>query len=98
MSFYRTVRPWGFWKPILRKCWAESPELAPNRDCLRDWFNVAVGIVWQISMVAVPIYLVLRQWGRVGIWTAVFVVLSLVLKFTWYDRLPKGDGYLDPSR
>jgi hypothetical protein len=57
-----------------------------------------VGIVWQISMVAVPIYLVLRQWGRVGIWTAVFVALSLVLKFTWYDRLPKGDGYLDPNR
>jgi Na+/proline symporter len=98
MSFYRTVRPWGFWRPILAKCRIETPGLLPNRDCFRDWFNVLVGIVWQIAMVAAPIYLVLRQWGRVWIWVAVFGLLSLVLKFTWYDRLPKGEGYLDPNR
>jgi Na+/proline symporter len=97
-SFYRTVRPWGFWKPILGKCRAETPELLPNQDCFRDWFNVLVGIVWQIAMVATPIYLVLRQWGRVWIWLGVFGLLSLVLKFTWYDRLPKGDGYLNLNR
>ena len=94
-SFYRTVRPWGFWKPILERCREETPSLQPNRDCLRDWFNVLAGIVWQIAMVAAPIYLVLRQWGRVWLWVGVFAALCVVLKFTWYDRLPKGDGYLD---
>ncbi len=98
MEFYRTVRPWGFWKPILDKCRAESPQLEPNRDCLRDWFNVLVGIVWQIAMVAAPIYLVIKQWPRFWLWTAVFVVTSVILKFTWYDKLAKGEGYLKLDR
>jgi len=98
MQFYRTVRPWGFWKPILAKCRAQTPRIEPNRDCARDWFNVLIGIAWQIAMVAVPIYLVLQQWGRFLAWLAVLGVLSVVLKFTWYDRLGQGDGYLPPDR
>lgn len=97
ISFYRTVRPWGFWKPVLEKCRARYPETTPNRDCLRDWFNVLIGIVWQIAMVAAPIYLVLKQWGRLGLSLAVFFALSIVLKYTWYDHLGKGDGYVLPE-
>ncbi|HEY9171594.1 MAG TPA: sodium:solute symporter family protein [Verrucomicrobiae bacterium] len=98
MEFYRTIRPWGFWKPILDKCRAETPRLEPNRDCARDWFNVIVGIVWQIAMVAAPIYLVIKQWPRFGIATFVFAMTSVVLKFTWYDHLGKGEGYLPRDR
>jgi Na+/proline symporter len=94
MEFYRTIRPWGFWKPILEKCRAQTPQLEPNRDCLRDWFNVCTGIVWQIAMVAAPIYLVIKHWPRFWLWTAVFLVASVILKFTWYDKLGKGEGYL----
>ena len=97
-SFYRSVRPWGFWGPILEKCRAESGALEPNRGFARDAFNVAVGIVWQIAMVAAPIYLVLRQWGKFPAAFAVFALLTWVLKVTWYDRLGAGDGHLDPRR
>jgi len=44
--------------------------------------------------VAFPIYLVLQQYGRMWVSLGVFLVTSAVLKFTWYDRLGKGDGYL----
>lgn len=98
MEFYRTIRPWGFWRPILEKCRTSTPELEPNRDCLRDWFNILTGIAWQIAMVAAPIYLVLKQWGRLGMSLAVFLGLSAVLKFTWYDKLGHGEGYLDRNR
>jgi Na+/proline symporter len=94
MEFYRTVRPWGFWKPVLAKCRAETPGLQPNRNCVRDAFNVCIGIAWQMAMVAVPVYLVLQQWWRFVLALAVLAAISLVLKFTWYDRLGKGDGYL----
>ncbi|HOK78973.1 MAG TPA: sodium:solute symporter, partial [Verrucomicrobiota bacterium] len=97
-SFYRTVRPWGFWKPILDKCRAETPQLEPNRDCGRDWFNVLVGIVWQIAMVSAPVYVILKQWGRVGATFAVLVAGAVILKFTWFDRIAKGDGYLPQDR
>lgn len=89
-SFYRTVRPWGFWGPIHTKVMAEDPTFQRNTDCLRDWTNIVVGIVWQITLVVLPIYIVTRQ-SRPALWTvAVLVVTSVFLKFNWYNRLPKG--------
>ena len=97
-SFYRTIRPWGWWGPVLEACRAETPELQPNRDFRRDAFNIAVGLVWQTGMVAFPIYLVIHQYGRAALALAVFGMTSVILKFTWYDHLGRGDMYLDPNR
>jgi len=97
MRFYRTVRPWGVWGPILRKCQTASPQLQPNRDCRRDLFNVGIGIVWQMAMISFPVYLVLQQWGRTLIALAVFGVTSLILKVTWYDRLGPGEMYMEDA-
>ena len=44
-TFYRKVRPWGFWGPILAKVQAEDPAFQPNHDFWRDMFNIVVGIV-----------------------------------------------------
>jgi hypothetical protein len=86
-SFYRTVRPWGFWRPIYEKCRAEDPTLQPNRDFWRDWFNIVVGLVWEMAMVAGPIFLVIQQPRKMWTCVVVFVVTSAILKFTWYDKL-----------
>ena len=50
-KFYRTVNPWGFWGPIREKVVAEDPDFKPNDDFVHDMINVAVGIVWQLSLV-----------------------------------------------
>jgi Na+/proline symporter len=89
MDFYRRVRPWGFWSPIRRKVQKLDPSFEANRDFLLDMFNVVVGIVWQVSLVALPIYLVIREFGRVAITFAMVLATSVILKFTWYDRLEK---------
>jgi hypothetical protein len=86
-SFYRIVRPWGFWKPIYEKCRADDPAIQPNRDFWRDWFNIVVGLVWELAMVAAPIFLVIQQPRKMWLCIAVFVVTSAILKFTWYDKL-----------
>jgi len=88
-NFYKNVRPWGFWGPIRDQVMKADPAFKPNGDFARDCFNVVVGIIWQLSMVTMPIYLVLRQWNWVGIIVATFVVTSAILKFNWYDKLEK---------
>jgi solute:Na+ symporter, SSS family len=94
-SFYRNVRPWGCWGPVLKLCQAEDPGFQPNRDFARDMFNIAIGLVWQTSLVTSPIYLVIQHWKEMWISLLVCAVTSLILKFTWYDKLGPGEMYLN---
>jgi solute:Na+ symporter, SSS family len=86
-TFYRTVNPWGWWGPVRAKVMAEDPTFAPNHDAVHDLTNVGVGIVWQLCLVILPIYIVLQQWR----WSAAILVLlaatSLHMKLNWYDRI-----------
>jgi hypothetical protein len=93
-DFYRTVRPWGFWHPIYIQCRAEDPQFEKNRDFGRDMFNIAIGLVWQTSLVTSPIYLVIQHWRQMWLSLAICALTSLILKFTWYDRLGPGEMYM----
>ncbi len=88
-SFYKRVRPWGFWGPILAKVRAEDPSFAPNRDFGRDMFNILVGICWQTSLVVFPVSLVTRKFDTALTALAVVAVTAVILKFTWYDNLDR---------
>ncbi|MGO8780239.1 MAG: sodium:solute symporter family protein [Rhodomicrobium sp.] len=87
MDFYRRVRPWGFWGPVLKKVLAEDPDFERNKDFPRDMFNIVVGIIWQVSLVVLPMYVVIHEFSRAAIALAVVLVTSAILKFTWYDHL-----------
>ena len=87
-DFYKTVRPWGLWRPIVKKIKAENPGFEPNTNCGRHWFNVTVGIIWQVTLVALPVYIVIQNpKGIVGA-LAVLVATTLILKKSWFDHLP----------
>jgi len=86
-EFYRRVRPWGFWGPILRKVVQEDPSFQKNRDFFRDVFNIVIGMIWQISLVVLPMYIVTWRPRHAALTLAVIAVTSLILKFTWYDHL-----------
>ncbi len=97
-SFYRTVRPWGWWGPVYEKLRAEHPGFEKNRNFGWDMLNVGIGLAWQIAMVAAPIYLVIQQYGRLLLALGVTAVASVLLKYTWYDRLGPGEMHLSPDR
>lgn len=88
-KFYKNVRPWGFWKPIHDKVIAEDPDFKRNKDFKRDMFNVVIGIIWQTALVIFPIYIVLLEGVPTIISIAVAVICTLILKKTWWDKLPK---------
>lgn len=87
-SFYKNVRPWGFWKPIHDKVVAEDPSFEGNKDFWRDMFNIVVGTIGQTALVVFPIYLVLKKVLPLGISLAIAVVCIIIMKKTWWDRLP----------
>jgi SSS family solute:Na+ symporter len=86
-SFYKTVRPWGWWEPVLKELHKEESTLKKNNDFWNDMFNCVVGIVWQSSMIVMPIYLVIRDYPKGLIALGVFAITSMILKFTWLDKV-----------
>ncbi|MHC5160997.1 MAG: sodium:solute symporter family protein [Planctomycetota bacterium] len=86
-NFYKNVRPWGLWKPVHAKVIAEDPAFKKNSNFRRDMFNIAVGIIWQLTFTVIPIFLVIREFKPMWITVAVLLVTTGVLKKTWYDKL-----------
>ncbi|MGE5797464.1 MAG: sodium:solute symporter family protein [Ignavibacteria bacterium] len=87
MKFYHNVRPWGFWKPIYQKVIKIDPEFKSNKNFKRDMFNILVGITWQITLMATPVFLVLREYSSLIICVVILIITSLVLKFNWWNKL-----------
>jgi putative copper export protein len=50
-------------------------------------FNIAIGIIWQVSLVTLPLYVVIQEYQRAAIALSVILGTSAILKFTWYDHL-----------
>ncbi|MBD3378740.1 sodium:solute symporter [candidate division KSB1 bacterium] len=88
-DFYMRVKPWGFWQPIYEKVKQEYPDFQRNTNFKRDMFNVVIGIVWQMTLVVVPVQLVLQNFKAMWIGVFIMVLTTLILKMNWYDKLEK---------
>ena len=86
-DFYRRVRPWGFWGPVLKKVLQEDPSFQRNKDFWRDMFNIVVGMIWQVTLVTLPMYVVIHNFRAAAIAVAIIAATSITLKFTWYNHL-----------
>lgn len=91
-AFYRNVRPWGFWKPVHVMVARDDPTIQPNMNAARDLTNCGVGIVWQLTLVTIPLYIVFRDLRNMLISLAVLIVTTAFLKKFWYDNLESGEG------
>ena len=87
MRFYMQVRPWGFWKPIHAKTLKFYPDFQPNRSFKMDFFNVVIGVLWQTSIVVLPIALVTQQHYIFTVALCIMLTMSVILKFTWWNKL-----------
>ena len=87
LTFYKNVRPWGFWKPIHAMAVAEDPSFQANKNLPVNMLNIVLGIGGQILLMLLPMYLILSQWRGLGIVLALTAVIFLVMKRTWWNRL-----------
>jgi Na+/proline symporter len=86
-TFYRTVRPWGWWKPVHQLVVREDPAFVRNGNFRRNVFNIVLGIIAQLCLTLLPMYLVLGLKLPLLINTALLLAIILLLKRTWWDRL-----------
>ncbi|GHG01920.1 sodium:solute symporter family protein [Thalassotalea marina] len=87
IAFYQQVRPWGWWSPIRKKVKQRNPTFVQKSHFQRDVSNVVVGIVWQLTLVVIPIYLVIREFHAMSIAISLLAFTSFILKKNWYDKL-----------
>lgn len=86
-SFYKTVRPWGFWTPVHALVVAEDPTFVGNKRFKLDMFNVVLGIIAQLCLTILPMYLILSMQTPLWITIAILAVVIIVLKKTWWNKL-----------
>jgi len=86
-SFYRTVRPWGIWKPVYEEVIKEDPSFEPNRRFRWDMINVVLGIAGQCCLTLLPMYLVLSMKLPLIVTVAILSIIIIILKKTWWDKL-----------
>jgi solute:Na+ symporter, SSS family len=86
-KFYSTVRPWGFWKPVHNAVTAEDPSFVPNKRFKLDMFNVVLGIAAQCCLTILPMYVVLWLKLPLLVTVGILLVIVLILKNTWWDKL-----------
>ncbi|UOQ69116.1 sodium:solute symporter family transporter [Hymenobacter volaticus] len=86
-KFYRTVRPWGFWGPVHAQVVAEDPSFQANTNFRLNMFNVVLGIIAQLCLTILPMYLILMQQLPLLITVGILAVIVFILKKTWWDRL-----------
>jgi len=87
-SFYTSVHPWGWWKPV-REALGPDDVVEKNSDFGLDMLNCLIGIIWQSSMIVLPIFLVVRDYEKTAWSLLVFGITTLILKFTWLDKVKK---------
>ena len=88
-SFYKNVRPWGWWNPVYNALKTDDETVSKNNDFWSDMANCIIGIVWQSSMIVLPIYFMVRDYPK-ALWALlVFAITSIILKYTWLDKVRK---------
>ncbi len=86
-KFYSTVKPWGFWKPVHEMVLADDASFQANKRFKLDMFNVILGIIAQLCLTLLPMYVVLWMKLPLLIVVIILAIITFILKKTWWDKL-----------
>lgn len=86
-KFYSTVKPWGFWQPVHAMVLADNPSFEANKRFKLDLFNVVLGIIAQLCLTILPMYVVLWMKLPLLITIIILIIIIAILKKTWWNKL-----------
>ncbi len=86
-NFYKTVKPWGFWKPVHEWVVKDDPAFVGNKRFKLDMFNIVLGIIAQCCLTVLPMYIVLWMKLPLLITIILLTIIVFILKRTWWNKL-----------
>ncbi len=91
-SFYKTTRPFGFWKPM-KKLLTEQETKIMKKEHRNDLLALPFTICWHISWLIWPMMLLIHNYkGFAGVAAVCLTGLAGMYVF-WYRNLPKENFY-----
>lgn len=99
LNFFRTTRPWGFWRAQREEC-PRAEEMEITIEQLYDLISLVVTIPWQLSLFFGAMCFVVHAWAKFYMCATVWVFCSVALYFTWYLQLrdPEDTGEAEEAR
>jgi SSS family solute:Na+ symporter len=92
LSFYRSVRPFGFWGPVRDASLLSAKERALTfENAWMSVLNVLLGMTAIASLYLFPMYLVGHRYVTSIICLCVGLTAMFSLMFTWYRNLPPAE-------
>ncbi|MBN2288085.1 MAG: hypothetical protein JXQ83_02055, partial [Candidatus Glassbacteria bacterium] len=88
LEFYRTIQPWGFWRPVHREVAALWPDHRKEKMLGTDLFNCVIGAACLFCLNLLPFYFMLHDWSMFFRLLTGFLLTAAVLYRTWYKTLP----------
>lgn len=88
-EFYRSVRPFGFWKPVRERA-AREGSLSPGQRSTalgRTILNTGLGMLAILAFYLFPMFLVGHAYTQAGVWGLTGGLSVIALRFTWYKQL-----------
>lgn len=97
VTFYRRIRPPGFWGPVRRRVLAENPA-APRDSFARDLTCLGIIMAGLHCLYAASCYACIKMWFSFAATVVGVVGCAIVLYFLWYKHLPdKNEGVADDT-
>lgn len=86
IRFYRSVRPFGCWKPIANLSAERSSSRSESVSL--TFLNVVLGMIAITGLYLFPMYLVGHWYVRSAMWFVLAGASIVILRYTWYPFLP----------
>jgi len=88
VTFYKQIRPFGFWGPVRAQC---EPALVADikQETSHDLKLLAPACFWQVTLFWMMTAIVAKKWLSAGGSFVIVAVLSIVLYKYWYKQLKR---------
>jgi len=86
-NFYKTTRPFGFWKPYKSKLTPETRYMM-EREHKNDLKAVPFNLVGQVLLFLMPMQLMVGTYKNFFITLPIFIICVFGMYIYWYSKLP----------